>query len=50
MDEATETVGWTRTDVTVTDDPGVEGDSPNDGRTGLLDRVYVAMDATPTII
>ena len=46
-------MGWTGTYATVTDELGVEGDSPNEGRTELLGGVDVldcAMDATPEII
>ena len=53
MDEATQTVGWTRTDVIVTDKTGVDDDSPNEGRTELRGGVNLldyAIDATPNII
>ena len=53
IDEATQTVGQTRTDVIITDELSVKGDSPNEGRTRILGGVDVldcAMDATPDII
>ena len=46
-------VGWTGTDVTTTNELGVDRDIPNEGRTEFLGGVEViedAMDATPEII
>ena len=50
-DAATQTVGLVGTDVTKgIDETGVIGNIPNDGRTGLLDGVELAMEAIPAII
>ena len=51
VEVATQTVGLVGTDVTKgVDETGVIGDIPNDGRTGPLDGVELAMEAIPAII
>ena len=53
MDESTKTLGWSGTDVTVTNGFDAKGDGPNEGRTeihGGVTKLDCVMDATPDII